>query len=566
MLTGARGLRLAVMAAAMLCAAPVLGTPKVVTLGGGDTDTDPVAACGDFAASPYEDGRDGRGATDDQVFLDGALRACEAAVAAKPDSIDAQTWLARVYILVGRAKDAAPLLESAVAGGNGFAAYLLSTLLDNSVTDGVDDDPDRSLTLLKQAADAGFAPAAIDLAGRYELGTGVELDYTEATRLYQLAADKGDAHGLYKLGFFYHGGYGIDPDFARAMQLYTEAASKGEPAGWNGIGQLYQNGQGVDVDYLKAADAYQSGTDLGEPMSMTALAYLYEQGLGVTQDYDKSFALLADAAKQNYGFAQAALALHYLFGEGTPIDAQKAFDLAWAAQSKGVKYAEGILGYMYSEGAGTGRDLSAALFHFQAGADGGDQYSVDRASVTQTEIACQDAAGSPYEPGGVGHGLDFDAIDADAAIAACEAALQVNATSVGDSVWLARAYVKAGDFTSALPLLDQGLAAGNVLAQATYADLLLHGDGLTADAPRALELYESASSKGFAPAALTLGKIYAEGDVVPADPQQALGLLQVALDSGVDGAAEEIAKLGTPPNAPNAADLEIGFGQEGPAY
>jgi uncharacterized protein len=551
--------------AALLCVVPALATPKVVTLGGGDTTSDPVAACGDMAASPYE-GRDRGGAADDQVFLNGALGACEAAVAAAPDSVEAQTWLGRVYILVGRAADAAPLLENAAAGGNGFAAHLLSGLFNTSVVDGVDDDPDRALMLLKQAADTGFAPAAIDLAGRYELGTGVGVDYAEAMRLYQLAADKGDAYGLYKLGFFYHGGYGIEPDYARAMQLYLKAANQGEPAGWNGVGQLYQNGQGVEIDYLKAAAAYQNGTDLGEPMSMTALAYLYEQGLGLTQDYDKSFALLTDAANQNHGFAQAALALHYLFGEGTPIDAQKAFDLAWAAQSKGVTYVEGVLGYMYSEGVGTTRDLSAALFHFQAGAQGGDQYSADRVAVTEAEIACRDAAGSPFEPGGFGLGLEFDAIDADAAIAACQAALQVNATSVGDAVWLARAYVRAGDYTSALPLLDQGVLAGNVLAQTIYADLLLRGEGVGADVPRAVELYETASGRGFAPAAFTLGKLYAEGDVVPADPQRALVLLQLALESGLEGAAAEIARLGTTPDVPNSADLEIGFGQEGPAY
>src|SRR5215212_802597 len=68
MLRGTRGTVLVGAIVALLCVAPVLATPKVVTLGGGNTTSDPVAACGDLAASPDEDSREGRGVSDDQVF------------------------------------------------------------------------------------------------------------------------------------------------------------------------------------------------------------------------------------------------------------------------------------------------------------------------------------------------------------------------------------------------------------------------------------------------------------------------------------------------------------------
>ena len=553
--------------AAIFLASPALAVPKVVMLGtDAATDADPVAACGALAASPAEEGWADRGLTDDQIYLDGALPACEAALKAAPDSIDVMTWLGRVYVLVGRAGEAAPLFEKAAGGGDMFAAFLLSGLLDGSVINGVDSDSDRAMALLTQAADAGFVPAADELAERYELGTNVDANPAEALRLYKLAADQGDAHAIYKLGTFYQGGIAVGQDYAQAMTLFVRAADAGEPLGHDGVGQLYQYAQGVEMDYLKAADAFQKGADQGEPRSETDLAYLYEQGLGVAQDYDKSFALLSDAAGQGYGFAQAALALHYLFGEGTAIDATKALDLALAAAGKQVNYAQGIVGYMYSEGQGTTRDLSDALIYFQAGSDGGDQYSTDRLAVTNLEIACQDAAGSQYEPGGIGHGLDFSQIDPKPAIAACKAAVEANPGSIGDKVWLGRAYAKAKRFKDALPLLQAGIDAGNVLAQVTYADMLMGGTGVAKDQGAAISLYDAAAVENFALAQYALGIVYASGTGADADPVAARKWFQAALDNGIDSAQQQLDLLDSSGDPQTTALDLTGFGREGPAY
>jgi TPR repeat protein len=396
---------------------------------------------------------------------------------------------------------------------------------------------------LQQSADAGFAPASFALGERYEMGTGVELDYATARTLYEAASVQGLGMATYKLGFLAHAGFGMDADYPAAMSFYQQAVAQGEPSGWNGIGQLYQYGQGNEVDYTRAAAAYQQGADAGEKMSQTALAYLFEQGLGVPQDFDKSFALLTLAANQNYGFGQAALALHYLFGQGTAVDAGKAYELTLAAVSKGVVYANGIMGYLHAEGLGTDRNLSSALFYFRDGAAGGDQYSASRVPVTEAELACQDAAGSPYEPGGYGHAPEFEAIDADAAIAACQAALAANPGSVGDGVWLARAYLKAGQTADALPYLEAGTAAGNALALTLTGDLLLRGVGVDADPTRALELYDQAAAKNFAPAQFALGQIYAAGEFVPRDTELAAGYFNSAYEWGLEAAAEELAKL-----------------------
>ena len=536
----------------LLMAGSALAAPSVVTLGGGDVSDDPVAACGDLAASPWEAGRDGRGLEDDQIFIDGAITACEAALAADPQSAEAQTWLARVYFLAGRRDDADTLLRQASDAGNPLAAYLLARLAGGDTT------------YLQQAADGGFAPAQSDLAERYELGNGVTGDYAEAQRLYQLASDQGFGFATYKLGLFEQYGYLAAADYGRAMDLYQAAADAGEPLGNFGIGQLYEFGQGVDQDYAKAAEHYQLAADKGEKMAQTGLAYFYEQGLGVTQDYDKSFALLVSASAQDWGFAHAALSIHYLFGEGTAVDEAKAYDLAWRAQRLGIVYAEGILGYMFQNGLGTVRDLSSALFHYRDGANGGDQYSADQIPTVEAEIACQDAAGSPYEPGGVGHGKAFLDIDADAAISACENAVNANPNPVGNKVWLARAYARAERFEDAVPLLEQGVAAGNVLAHTVLADLLMTGSGIERDSQRALELY-NVVAKDFGLAQYTLGLLYAEGHEVPQDRDEALRWLRLAQSFGVAEADAEIAALMSEGGEGEEIDL-TGFGREGPTY
>ena len=540
--------------AGLLLAGPALAEPSVVVLGGGGSGDDPVTACGDLAASPWEPGRDGRGLTDEQVFIDGATAACEAALAANPESAEVMTWLARVYVLAGRQEEARPLLEAATEAGSAYAPQLL-----RQVSLG---DP---LELIVLAADRGFAPAQSDLAQRYELGDGVPGDYAEAARLYGLASDQGYGFASYKLGLFAHYGYLDAPDYARATELYQRAADTGEPLGKYGLGQMYEYGNGVEQDYAKAAEFYQLAADAKEKMAETALAYLYEQGLGVPQDFDKSFALLTDASGQNWGYAHAALSIHYLFGQGTPVDEAKAFDLAWLAQRQGVTYAEGILGYMYQNGLGTVRDLSNAQFHYQDGANGGDQYSAGQLPVVEAELACQDQAGTPYEPGGVGHGRAYLDIVPDDAIPACENAVNINPAPVGNRVWLARAYARAERYEDAVPLLEEGVAAGNVLAHTVLGDLLIAGWGIERDPQRAIALYE-AVAKDFGLAQYTLGLLYAEGHEVPQDRDEALRWLRLAESYGVVEATAEIAAILNAGEAETGGIDLTGFGREGPAY
>ena len=546
--------------AATIWSAPAFATPEIVELGTSGAH-DAIVACGDLAAHPLEAGRDGRGVTDAQIFIDGAIDACSAALAAAPDSANAKTWLARAYILAGRRDAAKTLLEEAIVAGNPFAAYLLANLLGRDLDRAGPEDPGRAVKLLTLAADGGFLPAQADLAERYELGDGVAVNAAEALRLYERASAARYGRATYKLGTFYQHGIAVAQDLEQARALYETAAAEGEPLGHTGLGRMHEFGEGVAQDLAEAVRYYRLAAESHEKTALTALAYFYEQGIVVEQDFDESFRLLTDAAGQQWGFAQAALAIHYLSGQGTPVDYGQALDLAWAATRQQVTYAEGILGFMYEQGLGTARHLGAAQFHFQAGADGGDAYSVSQLPVIELELAYMDAAGGPYEPG-VMHGVAFAAIDAESAIPACEEAVEANPVT-GNMAWLARAYVSAQRYDEALPLLDEASADGNLLAQTVLGDMLMNGWGIERDAAGAVDLYRQAAGD-YAAAQYALGLAYRDGTGVAEDREEALKWLRLAESFGMSEASAALAALRNEA-APAAVDL-TGFGREGPGY
>jgi TPR repeat protein len=158
--------------------------------------------------------------------------------------------------------------------------------------------------------------------------------------------------------------------------------------------------------------------------------------------------------------------------------------------------------------------------------------------------------------------VSFEALDPDIAIPACENAVQIS-NIVGNKVWLARAYVKAGQYDLAIPLLEEGLVALSPLAHVVYGNMLLVGEGVEADPARAIALYE-AVARDFGLAQFTLGLVYAQGIGVPQDSVKALEWFRLAESYGVNEATEQIAALEAVPN-PNAIDL-TGFGREGPGY
>jgi TPR repeat protein len=559
---------LTAVAAMLLLAVPAQADPSVIALGGaamGDAPATPeawLAACGDLTGSPYEMGREGRGVADDKaLLLEEAETVCAEAVRQAPDSVEAGTWLGRVYLSLGRGSDAQPLLERANESGSAFGLFLLSQLMLNGYRYGIEGDYDRGLSLIQQAGDSGFAPAEAALADEYERGEKLTQDYQAAYRYYGLAADKRLPFALFKVGYNYHVGVTTDVDYEKALDNYSAAADLGSPEGANGLAQLYEFGLGVERDDAKAVDLHTRAAALGSAASEAELGYFYSTGTGVEKDPAKALDWFTKASDHGNGYGKAQLALYYLFNAGENIDLAKGYALAQEAQLQGIVLGESILGFLYATGLGTERDLWSAGFHFGEAANKGDDFSQKWLPVIEAEKACADEAGSQYEPGLFELGQDVEQVKAETAVPACENALTLNPNSPGDKAWLARAYLAAGDSARANPLLLAAAAAGNPLAQsyvvgysATIGDAALQEKTVSA-------LLASSAAENFAPAQLAIGEAYERGIGVPADLNEAIAWYRKAAEYPMPQAAERYNAL-VNTDGDGTATAETGFARE----
>lgn len=114
-------------------------------------------------------------------------------------------------------------------------------------------DPERAVTLFREAAGKGVVRAQYALGWAYAKGRGVPIDYTQAAEWYRVAATAGgDADAQFALGDLYFHGLGVANDYGRAIDLYHAAAMRGHPVAQYLMGIMYQEGWGVKRDLVEA--------------------------------------------------------------------------------------------------------------------------------------------------------------------------------------------------------------------------------------------------------------------------------------------------------------------------
>lgn len=114
---------------------------------------------------------------------------------------------------------------------------------------------------------------------------------------------------------------------------------------------------------------------------------------------------------------------------------------------------------------------------------------------------CDLVAAHPDDPAAVANGVHDDALEASAAIAACETAAAIDQHTARLRFQVARGYLKAGRFEDAIEQLIVAGQAGHGGAFAYLGDLALDGaPGLPPDPALAKSLYQHAAAQGFLPA------------------------------------------------------------------
>lgn len=169
-------------------------------------------------------------------------------------------------------------------------------------------EPERALTLLREAAEAGHV-AAMEQIGRFCL----DASPPEATCAYanlERAAREGRPSAKALLAWMHAEGIGGRQDDVLAARLYAEAAARGEVEAANNLGELLENGRGVGKDPRAAAMHYRRAAEAGSPPAQFNLGRLYAAGKGVDKDVVQAKRWLEEARKA--GIEDAAPILEML--------------------------------------------------------------------------------------------------------------------------------------------------------------------------------------------------------------------------------------------------------------
>ena len=141
------------------------------------------------------------------------------------------------------------------------------------------DDVDRGLPYLKQAAELGLLEAQAMYLGTLLLSEDSDKDYTKEIKKcvewIRAAAINGNPEGQEMLGEIYSGGLGVPENQETAVKWYRKAAMQGNDGAQYYLGECYYWGKGVaqnDAEavkwFQKAANQEHAGAQyyLGEPI------------------------------------------------------------------------------------------------------------------------------------------------------------------------------------------------------------------------------------------------------------------------------------------------------------
>lgn len=151
---------------------------------------------------------------------------------------------------------------------------------------------------LREAALAGDAAAAFEIATRYAEGKGVAVNYPDAAVWFERAAKAGIVPAMFRSGSLYEKGLGVKKDFAVARDYYVAAAERGNAKAMHNLAVLFADGGGKGPDYVNAAKWFRKAADHGLADSQYNLGILYARGIGVPQNLAESFKWFSLAAAQ----------------------------------------------------------------------------------------------------------------------------------------------------------------------------------------------------------------------------------------------------------------------------
>ncbi len=119
-----------------------------------------------------------------------------------------------------------------------------------------------------------------------------------ATKPFFAAAQAGYAPAQLQIGWQYEKGIGVPQSSVEAARWYRAAADRGQPQAMSNLALLYELGQGVPEDWVASAKWRQRSAQLGNVYGEAALARAYQFGIGVPQNRQLAIEWDERAARQ----------------------------------------------------------------------------------------------------------------------------------------------------------------------------------------------------------------------------------------------------------------------------
>lgn len=174
----------------------------------------------------------------------------------------------------GNQEEGLAKLLAAAEAGHVPAMAMLGWLYLNTAEGLPQRDAELGIRYYRQAAEAGSAEAANNLAIHYTHGIGVPRDPTLGLQWFLRAASLGHAPAMTSIGLFYETGTVVPADPAQAQDWYHKAAKAGDAQGMYNLGMFLARGVAGPADVERGRKWLQAAADKGEPAAKEALAKL----------------------------------------------------------------------------------------------------------------------------------------------------------------------------------------------------------------------------------------------------------------------------------------------------
>lgn len=197
-------------------------------------------------------------------------------------------------------------LEPLAEAGHPEALAWLAWLYEHGR--GVPRDPQKALTLFREAAARGSTLAMRSLAYRYARGQGVHEDWATAFTWWLKAAEAGDPEAQYAVGVSLFHGRGTERDVDAAVAWWRKAAEAGVDEARLDLARILADPEQEPYDIEQAVELYELLAIKGHLDAQLALVWLYKDGELLPRDLSKARVWARRVAEQDPTLGEMLLA------------------------------------------------------------------------------------------------------------------------------------------------------------------------------------------------------------------------------------------------------------------